>query len=197
MSIPDKTIQTQTSRQHIAEAVAVLAENGYEVSAPPLPMLQRGILLTAYNLASGDGYLLAAAEVRLLAFYGDMRILAPDCAAGQARWQHPDVNRERAYVEAALARAVAEVAAAPEGNRNNLLVRAAFALGGLEHLGLDRERTVFELAQAAVAAGLHLSEAEATARGGFARGAEQPREMPESQSRQTARFGRFFTGGRL
>jgi hypothetical protein len=182
-------------------AVHVLGEAGCETHTPPPHMLARGVLLAAWRPATGDGFLLTDAEVRLLAHYQDVRILDDGYGDGRARWERPGTaNREQAYIEAALARAVEEVAAAPVGTRNAVLVRAAYSLGGLEHLGLDRERAILELAQAAVAAGLGQAEAQYTAKRGFVKGAEQPRELPEPGYSETwagtptkaSSFARFF-----
>lgn len=78
-----------------------------------------------------------------------------------------------AYGQAALARQTAEVAHAPEGQRNDTLNRAAFALGQLAaHIPPTIAHD--ELAQAAHAAGLPTHEAERTITSGMAAGQADP-----------------------
>ena len=57
--------------------------------------------------------------------------------------QRPDLHhggdRHRAYVLAAFKRQLENLEATPEGQHSNQLNRAAYSLGQLEHLGMDRE----------------------------------------------------------
>lgn len=164
----------------LQQARAVLEAKGFTVETPPPDLLEKGVILTAYNPANGEGYLLDAAEVRLLAHHG-LAALDPEPQDARPRWQRDTTrNREAAYAEAALARAVAEVQSAPPGQRNNTLSRAAYGLGQLEHLGLDEQRVLEELVQAALSTGLAHREALSTAKRGFERGAQHPRDLPVS-----------------
>lgn len=170
---------------NLLEAAAGLEAEGFEVHAPPPQILAAGVVLAAYRQADCEGYLLSAPEVRLVALHGIAALDPHRSEDASPRWGHPNAkNRERAYVEAALARAIAEVASAPMGNRNNTLTRAAYSLGRLEALGLDPEKALEELVQAAAAAGLDYREAEATARRALKKGALNPKVFGYSPSIQ-------------
>jgi len=84
-------------------------------------------------------------------------------------------GQRRAYAEAALAAETARVATAPVGHRNDVLNRAAFALGTLAGV-LPATVVMDELLAAAAAAGLSASEAEATIRSGVRAGTQHPRQ---------------------
>ncbi|MBO1436083.1 hypothetical protein [Meiothermus sp. CFH 77666] len=176
------------SRADLLKAAAALAIENFEVHTPPPNMLGAGIVLAAYRPGDGEGFMLSAAEVRLVAQHGIAALDPHNQGDDVPRWQRPDAkNRERAYVEAALARAIAEVSTAPVGNRNNVLARAAYGLGRLEALGLDLEKALQELIQAAAAAGLEVREAETTARRALAKGALNPLELPDREPQKSQR----------
>lgn len=163
---------------HLQQARAVLELEHFEVETPPPDLLERGVILTAYRPADGEGYLLSPEEVRLLAYHG-LAALDPEPTDPRPKWQRSSTrNREQAYAEAALARAVLEVQSAPRGVRNNTLAKVAFGLGQLEPLGLDESRVVQALVDAALATGLEHREALSTARRGFKKGTEHPRDLP-------------------
>ena len=83
------------------------------------------------------------------------------------------------YVQAALEREAATVAAAPQGQRNHTLNRAAYNLGTLVGAGaLDQAAVETSLAHAADAAGLGPRETIATIRSGLATGITHPRQLP-------------------
>lgn len=164
----------------LQQACEALEAKGFAVETPPPDLLEKGVILTAYRAADGEGYLLSPEEVRLLAYHG-LAALDPEPQDARPRWQRDTTrNREAAYAEAALARAVAEVQSAPPGQRNNTLSRAAYGLGQLEHLGLDESRVLEELVQAALVTGLDHREALSTARRSFERGSREPRDLPPS-----------------
>lgn len=165
---------------HLHQACAVLELEGFEIETPPLDLLEKGVILTAYHHAREEGFLLSDEEVRLVAIHG-LAALDPEPTDPRPRWQRSSTrNREQAYAEAALARAVLEVQSAPRGNRNNTLAKVAFGLGQLEHLGLDESRVVQALVDAALATGLEHREAQSTAKRGFQKGAEHPRDLAQS-----------------
>lgn len=183
------------NRQALEQARQLLEDAGFEVQAPPPTMLERGVILAAYRDSDNEGYLLGDSEIRLLAYHG-MSAIDPDHPDPRPRWERDSTrDREAAYVEAALAHAVAEIATAAAGNRNNALNRAAFSLAGLEWLGLDRERAVHELVQAAITAGLASSEAAMTAQAAWRRGSEKPRDLPRSSGLKWARSRKPITPG--
>lgn len=85
------------------------------------------------------------------------------------------------YAEAALAAEVEAVSRATPGHRNNLLARAAFALGGFVGSRLlAEERVSIQLVAAARAAGLAEREAADTVRRGLRDGMAKPRTAPET-----------------
>jgi hypothetical protein len=87
------------------------------------------------------------------------------------------------YGLAALRREVADVRAAPVGDRNNRLNRAAFSLGMLTAGGeLDPTHVEAELLAAAADLGLPVTEAAASVRSGLRAGSREPRRRPECQS---------------
>lgn len=83
------------------------------------------------------------------------------------------------YAHAALEREAATVAAAPPGQRNHTLNRAAYNLGTLVGAGaLDPHLVEASLAHAAEAAGLGARETVATIQSGLTHGIAQPRQLP-------------------
>jgi len=83
------------------------------------------------------------------------------------------------YVQAALEREAATVAAAPRGQRNHTLNRASYNLGTLVGAGiLDQAIAASNLLQAAEAAGLGPQEITATIRSGLTSGIANPRQLP-------------------
>ncbi|WP_027892007.1 hypothetical protein [Calidithermus chliarophilus] len=180
---------------HLQQARAVLELEHFEVETPPPDLLERGVILTAYRENADDieGYLLSAEEIRLLALHRSLSVLDPEHPNEKPRWQRSTTrDRERAYSEAALARAVLEVQSAPVGQRNNVLARAAFGLGQLEHLGLDEHRVLEELVQAALVTGLSHQEALSTAKRGFKKGAQHPRDLPPDLAQSARGSARPF-----
>jgi hypothetical protein len=85
------------------------------------------------------------------------------------------------YGLAALRAELADVRAAPLGDRNNRLNRAAFCLGMLTAGGeLDPGLVEDELLAAAADVGLGETEARASIRSGLTAGAREPRRHPLS-----------------
>lgn len=87
----------------------------------------------------------------------------------------PDITSP--YLAKALESAIETVRTALEGQRNDILNREAFGLGGLSHLGLDRSNVENAVVQAALAAGLSESEARATFQSGWEKGIMSPRTI--------------------
>jgi len=87
------------------------------------------------------------------------------------------VNRT-AYTEAAMRSEISSVLAAPAGQRNTTLNRAAFSLGTLVATGdLDRTAVLIALHRAGEHVGLGDDEVRATVASGLRSGAEQPRRV--------------------
>jgi len=87
-------------------------------------------------------------------------------------------SRLDSYVRAAIDNETAKVSGSTEGNRNDTLNKAAFALGQLVGGGhLDREVVRAALLGAAISAGLPESEARATITSGLDAGSEHPRDL--------------------
>lgn len=88
-------------------------------------------------------------------------------------------GRVARYAHAALEREAAAVAAAPQGQRNHTLNRAAYNLGTLVGAGaLDQAVAETSLAHAAEAAGLNPRETIATVHSGLSNGIANPRQLP-------------------
>lgn len=100
------------------------------------------------------------------------------------------------YAEEALDRECADVAAAPEGNRNHTLNRAAFNLGQLVAGGeLGEHEVIDRLTSAAVSAGLFGSEINATISSGLRTGMGSPRTAPPPTTTKTTTRRRASTNG--
>jgi len=83
-----------------------------------------------------------------------------------------------AWLSKALAGEYERVASAAEGQRNDTLFKAACALGGLVHLGLDEQQAIDELFGAARSTGLSDEEIAKTISNGLDRGKSSPRPGP-------------------
>lgn len=98
--------------------------------------------------------------------------LTPKRGSPTTREQHR-VNTECA--DAALEHEVQAVRHAPEGQRNAQLNKSAFTLGGLVATDtLDRDLVIYQLREAALAAGLDEYEIDGTIESGLSAGATQP-----------------------
>jgi hypothetical protein len=89
----------------------------------------------------------------------------------------PGQGRDRHYALAALQAEHDAVAGAPEGSRNQMLNKAAFALGQLVG-ALERAEVEDALSAAAATCGLPEGEAAATIRSGIEAGVREPRKIP-------------------
>ncbi len=91
------------------------------------------------------------------------------------------------YGMAALRAEADKVAAAPEGERNDTLNKAAFAIGTLVGGGeISRGDAKAALLEAAIRAGLPQAEAENTIESGLKAGMDRPRSAPAQQSETAA-----------
>jgi len=81
------------------------------------------------------------------------------------------------YVDAAIQGELDKVSAAAEGHRNDTVFRAAAAVGSLLHLGIDEDQVADRLFDAARQTGLPDDEIVSAIRSGFAKGAENPRDL--------------------
>lgn len=88
------------------------------------------------------------------------------------------------YGMAALEREMGRLITAPEGDRNNSLNRAAFALAQLAAGGeVSRKAALTALTEAAPRIGLSLDEARGTIESGFTAGLAKPRQAPPPHER--------------
>jgi putative DNA primase/helicase len=98
---------------------------------------------------------------------------------------HPHGTIPDAYVRAAVDAECRAVASAPEGQRNDTLNRAAFALGQLVGAhALGRREAEARLLAAALTCGLDHREADATIRSGLDGGEQHPRQIEPREPRQ-------------
>lgn len=89
----------------------------------------------------------------------------------------------RSYALAALRAEHDKVANAVEGRRNDMLNRAAFALGQFVGAGqLERNEVEDTLRKAAQRCGLNLYETEATLKSGLSAGISEPRNLPQAST---------------
>lgn len=104
---------------------------------------------------------------------------------GKAKPKEPATNangRLDKYALAALQDERGKVGSASPGARNDILNRAAFALGQFIPIGLLDEAMIrIELTQAAEVAGLKPAEIAATLASGIEAGKQQPRQLPEAK----------------
>jgi hypothetical protein len=100
-------------------------------------------------------------------------LLAPKVrAAGAVGAEGVSVRHPKAYADAAVTHALAEIADAREGQRNHTLNRNAFGLGKLlGSCGLDYDKVLEVLVDAAIESGMPAYEALDTARRGLTAGA--------------------------
>lgn len=150
----------------------------FTVSPVPLEALECGIVIAAHRGNNNlEGYLINAQELGLVARYG-LGYLDPHPGRPIPRWSRANGgNREAKYAEAALARALAEIAQSGAGGRNQTLNRAAYSVGRVAHFGLDPEKTIHALVEAAQSVGLPFPEASYTAKRSFAKGQQNPRTL--------------------
>ena len=90
---------------------------------------------------------------------------------------------KEAYVWRAIDAECSDLAAWPEGDRNNRLNLAAFRIGQLLHLGVARKDAERELEQAARSAGLSGIEVARTIRSGLEGGKQHPRTPEDKKER--------------
>lgn len=109
-------------------------------------------------------------------------ISAPTVRMPTAPWTMTVTSKRdssETYVRSAIERELASVVISPEGQRNDMLNRAAFALGTLILPGhLIRADLEGQLRLAGQRAGLSETEIEATIRSGLDSGQAQPRTLP-------------------
>lgn len=161
----------------LCQARERLAAEGFTVSPVPLEALEYGIVMVAYRETIGlEGFLIGLNEVGLVARYG-LDYLDPHPGRPKPRHMRDVRNREAKYAEAVLAKALAEIAQSGPGGRNQALNRAAYSVGRVAHFGLDPEKTIHELVEAAQRVGLPFPEAGYTAKKAFAKGQQNPRTL--------------------
>jgi hypothetical protein len=171
----------------VNQACELLVKADYEVSLLPPHMLGRGALVAAWDEAKSRGYLLSYGELFLIRNHGVAVFEAGFPAPKHDSESEP--NRWRRYLEAAAARACAEVAAAPPGTRNNTLNAAAYSLGRLAEVpGYDPGELEALLAEAGERAGLRPEEARAITGRALKAGAKSPRELAQLQRREVNRW---------
>ena len=111
----------------------------------------------------------------------------PRKTAGEAKSKRKrgrDTSKTNGYSSAALSYEAERVANAGEGERNDTLNRAAFAMGTLIGAGtLERPEVESVLEDAAVQCGLTINEARTTITSGIEAGIKNPREIKDEEKR--------------
>ena len=97
----------------------------------------------------------------------------------------PMDKQSSAYVQAAIDGEFSALRRAPEGQRNDALNRAAFALGQFSTY-LDAPSTKRMLEATAIAIGLDASEVATTLESGWAAGEQEPREVPQARTEEAS-----------
>lgn len=164
------------SPETLQQARMALEDAGFRVEADVM-LLEMGVLLAAWNGATGAGYLLGREEVTLIAHYGPE--YARGGLVGLTAGRVPRDDRfyaDRRYVESAVARIIASFRAeAAPGNRNNALNRAAYQLGRLVGGDLMPEEEAQRILESeARAVGLLPHEIKTTAKSGLGAGKRKP-----------------------
>jgi hypothetical protein len=123
------------------------------------------------------------------------KLVKPPRPSADLATRQQNVTLGESRIDGLLAWAAARVAGTPEGQRHNTLLALSRLLGGYAHLGLDPDRAVQVLEEAAVRAGLGAREARCTARDGVRYGLAAPLAMREEVPRRvrwaTARRARL------
>lgn len=154
------------SRREKINCINNLQAAGFVVEAAPLVLWQGGIELTAHRKSDNAGFLLSIYDIRLVAQYG------PDVLWPQ---QPGSQGLNRRYIDAAIAAEVQAVAGAPEGMRNDTLMRATYNLATLIPK-ITEEEVRYEMRLAASICGLPDKEAASVIERMIARGKDSPRE---------------------
>lgn len=155
----------------------------------------RGALGAGVDIRSEGGYVLAAGSTmhdgRTYKWVDDIReiadapdwllaLLLPRSAPTRVANYTPGAATNNAYVDAAVDRELAELAAEPMGNRNNALNDAAFALGTFVGAGALPESEARALLQdVARGWGRDWSRCVKTIENGLKAGIQSPRAIPE------------------
>lgn len=131
------------------------------------------VLVPPSRHLSGGEYRWQPAPIAALPTWLDALMATPPPRPNHLTRPHRDVN---AWAAAALAGEVNAVRTSLEGRRNHALNRAAFSLGQLVGAGyLEPDDVTDCLADAAIAAGLGVTEIRATISSGLRAGAAKPR----------------------
>jgi hypothetical protein len=107
-----------------------------------------------------------------------------DKPAPQPKPRITDTNGRKvpgSYFDKALDRVCAEIAATPEGNRDNATNQGAFAIGQLDHYFPYRGQEARQrLVEAAMDSGLHQAEAARAVNSGIEAGKKKPRDIQDN-----------------
>lgn len=177
----------------LRQARLALEEAGYEVETH-LALLEGGGLMAVRDPKTGNGWILDAHEVNLVATYGaDWTRVKARRFLGMAGDPEEAGYHFRRYVERALANIVMEFQAeAAPGNRNNALNRMAYRLGRLVGGGLITEEEAREILfgeAERVFSPQERREVESTIKSGLRAGERNPAPRPERRAGLKPRKG--------
>lgn len=179
--------------ERLRQARTALEEAGYEVETH-LALLEGGGVMAVRDPKTGNGWILDAHEVNLVATYGaDWTRWGARRFLGMAGDPEAPGYHFRRYVEKALANIVMEFQAeAQPGNRNNALNRMAYRLGRLVGGGLITEeeaRAVLFGEAERVFSPQERREVESTIESGLKAGERKPAPRPERKAGLERRKG--------
>ena len=170
-----KTHQFNTSNAMKVRSLLEQAE--FTVTAPPVQLLEAGIVYIAFRSNDDLGYLIAFSELGNIAHYGPSYLWGGKPLVKPMPWQDRSVHSR---LETALARWCQEIAASPDGLHQITLHRLAFTVGGLVASGqIDPHDAQTRLEQAGLATGMQKNRVLATVKRSLERGAQSPWQFEE------------------
>lgn len=180
-------VEVHNSASKIGKGLDIRGEGGYVVAPPSVHMSGRQYEWEDPNaeIADAPEWLVAIIQA------------VPEPAPTPQHKPSPrqSASRREAYVRAAINAETAKVLSAPEGQRNDTLNEAAFALGQLVGGGEIGEAEIErDLTDAGAAAGLTATEVRKTVRSGIEAGKRDPRHVPEPETPRQPRAAASHEG---
>jgi hypothetical protein len=163
----------------LRKAACHLLEAGFTLPDVPMSLLLEGVVMVAYNQTTDEGAIIKACELGAFAHYGVAHLRRGEAVP------KPFVDRSEVQkLEAFIARVVSGLESSGAGNREALLSKAAFTLGGLVGAGqLEQGYITQELLERGVSAGLPLPETRSSVARNLRKGMAKPWQFGSGRSR--------------